>query len=952
MTRKLWIIFSVCVTVLVTLVAGGGIPSVVQSNTNVAHAQSGALLVFLKDGDLWKWNGSTVTQLTTWGYNERPVLSPDGSRVAYNSWATITVETIAQGKQVMGFVPSNIWILDTATGNAVRAADQPPGASFWQDGVTDKVIMRGTPAWSPDGSQIAWAELLVPEGRYQLVTYNVANGAQTVVENQLPYPFSDGGFVAIPDVTWGNQGITVDVVAVNAATIDFEERLYLYAPSGGLIRDNLIGSSVTEWPFTKAWTTYNGQQYFGLTYPSGKRFLLDPVTGNQQPMPAIPELYSLTTPDGSTSAFVAPNIDATGNIEEHWTVTYPDRTQEQTLPFAGTPGNIAIASDGQSLAYISDAIYVWSNGTATAVPGTQGIGSSWDVSVVWGATDWRVRSAGTGSGSAGGGTVVCSPAPRLTLGTAGQVLTGLPNVIRTQPRRGTDSAIIGEIPGGALFGVESGPVCGPEGRYWWQVDYQGVKGWTPEGQSGVYWVQPYQAAPPPMTCQMTPRLTVGSTAYVTPGQPNVIRTQPGRGTSSTVIGWIPGNGVFRVLAGPQCGPEGRYWWQIEYAGITGWTAEGENGIYWTAPFGCPASPAPRLAPSMQARITPGLPNTLRNGPSSSAAEIGQIAAGGIFTVLSGPQCGTEGWSYWRVQYGNQIGWTAEGDGGTYWIEPIGFNTPPTPTPPPPATCTLAPRMSLGTAGRVLPGLPNVLRSQPRRSADSAVITEIPGGAFFGVENGPICGPEGRYWWQVDYQGIKGWTPEGEGSTYWIEPYVGDGPPVTCALAPRLTVNTSAYVLPGPSNVIRSAAGTGSNSTVIGSIPGGAYFYVLGGPECGNDGRYWWPMQYQGITGWTGEGEGSTYWVAPYTCTFGPPTRLVPGGIGRVLPGDPNVIRSAPGTGTNSTVIGSIPGGGQFTVLAGPQCGNDGRVWWQVQYSGVTGWTAEGEGSAYWVEPVF
>ncbi len=253
---------------------------------------------------------------------------------------------------------------------------------------------------------------------------------------------------------------------------------------------------------------------------------------------------------------------------------------------------------------------------------------------------------------------------------------------------------------------------------------------------------------------------------------------------------------------------------------------------------------------------------------------------------------------------------------------------------------------------MLPGLPNVLRSQPRRGTDSAVILEMPGGAFFGVENGPMCDSEGRNWWYVNYQGIKGWTPEGQGSTYWIEPYAGDSPPVSCTLAPRLTRNTSAYVIPGPSNVIRNAPGTGSNSSVIGSIPGGAFFYVFGGPECGNDGRYWWQIQYQGINGWTGEGEGSTYWVAPFTCTFAPPARLVPGGIGRVLPGDANVLRSQPGTGASSTVIGSIPGGGQFTVLAGPQCGNDGRVWWQVQYGGAIGWTAEGEGGTYWVEPVF
>jgi len=87
------------------------------------------------------------------------------------------------------------------------------------------------------------------------------------------------------------------------------------------------------------------------------------------------------------------------------------------------------------------------------------------------------------------------------------------------------------------------------------------------------------------------------------------------------------------------------------------------------------------------------------------------------------------------------------------------------------------------------------------------------------------------------------------------------------------------------------------------------------------------------------------------CVNSGPTRLVPGITARVTPGEPNALRNQPGTGGNSAIIGEIPGGGQFFVLSGPQCGNDNRIWWQVQYGNLVGWTAEGEHGQYWLEPI-
>jgi uncharacterized protein YraI len=83
------------------------------------------------------------------------------------------------------------------------------------------------------------------------------------------------------------------------------------------------------------------------------------------------------------------------------------------------------------------------------------------------------------------------------------------------------------------------------------------------------------------------------------------------------------------------------------------------------------------------------------------------------------------------------------------------------------------------------------------------------------------------------------------------------------------------------------------------------------------------------------------------CLGVPPPRLTVGGQGRVTPGLPNKVRSAPST--SAAAIGSIPGDAIFAVIGGPRCA-DGYLWWQVNYNGLIGWTASGTSSEDWVVP--
>lgn len=86
------------------------------------------------------------------------------------------------------------------------------------------------------------------------------------------------------------------------------------------------------------------------------------------------------------------------------------------------------------------------------------------------------------------------------------------------------------------------------------------------------------------------------------------------------------------------------------------------------------------------------------------------------------------------------------------------------------------------------------------------------------------------------------------------------------LPPRLLVGTQGRVVAtGIPNNIRQQAG--SSSQLLGEIPPGATFNIIGGPSCSTlDKIVWWRVDYNGISGWTAEGKDQEYWVEPLNLT--------------------------------------------------------------------------------------
>lgn len=345
----------------------------------------------------------------------------------------------------------------------------------------------------------------------------------------------------------------------------------------------------------------------------------------------------------------------------------------------------------------------------------------------------------------------CPTPTHLIIGESGQVLHGLPNAVRNAPGT-TNSTVIGQIAGGGTFTVLSGPVC-ENGYNWWQVTNGVITGWTADGDGREAWLRPLSVN----TCiiRMQSRLGIGGRARITPGLPNIIRASPGAGNH---LGSIPAGGEMDVLGGPACANGDQLWWYVNYNGTQGWTGEMDGLDYWMEPATnaptCALSP--RLYPGISATVTAGEPNTLRAVPDLQGERIGNLPGLTTFTVLQGPVC-NDGIHWYQVIADGEIGWTAEGQHGTYWlVQAVCGNNLPS-------------RISTGMVARVTPGLPNRLRSQPN-TVTGAILDRIPQGRTVRVLDRWQCDSNGRLWWEVDYNGTRGWTVEGDNGAYWLAPH--------------------------------------------------------------------------------------------------------------------------------------------------------------------------------------
>jgi hypothetical protein len=360
-------------------------------------AQQASPLVLTLNGDLWAWNGDPAAapaSLTTWGYNDPAVISPDGSRIAYTSLAAIVVDAIARGgNQAGGKLPSNVWVIDFS-GNGIRVADQPSNAAFMMPGAADFGIVRSTPAWSPDGNRLVWAEQTYPNAIDSIVIHDLASSTTRTIVGNLP---PAAGVPAPKDIAWARTGIVVhDVQAgANGNLVDL---FSVYTPEGMLISSFQVGGG----RFMVHWAVMddNGREVLGVLFNDAVWDLFDLNSGTSQTSEGIPELYSPLNPGGSLA--LSPVINDVGGFT--WRALSPEGAilaEFVSAPYF-IPQRYALSPDGQAVAYsdylegqntFSDQINIWRAGSITAVPTP--VQFPLLGGIQWAPVSWRVR-AGVG----------------------------------------------------------------------------------------------------------------------------------------------------------------------------------------------------------------------------------------------------------------------------------------------------------------------------------------------------------------------------------------------------------------------------------------------------------------------------------------------------------------------------------------------------------------------------
>lgn len=257
------------------------------SNLSAQAQESASALIIWQNGDYYRYQISSteVTQLTTWGCNYRPVMSPDNIHIAYASLATMGFEAFEGCALGDGLSPINIWVLNTETKESFRPADQGLDASM-KIGI---MTTRNEPVWSPTGDALAWIEMDSPSKRYSLAIYDIIS--QETIRTTLLLSINElPGIPSMPQLRWGQSGIAVSDFDGNV------RHLSLYSSVGELL--TIFPVYMTH-PFIDfQWITSGELEYLGIAQGDGT-WLFFALTGELTTCNCVIEMFQPNRSDAT-----------------------------------------------------------------------------------------------------------------------------------------------------------------------------------------------------------------------------------------------------------------------------------------------------------------------------------------------------------------------------------------------------------------------------------------------------------------------------------------------------------------------------------------------------------------------------------------------------------------------------------------------------------------------------
>ncbi|MBZ0320997.1 MAG: hypothetical protein K8L91_31570 [Anaerolineae bacterium] len=353
-----------------------------------AQTDFGDVLIIRSDGDFWSWSEVIgLTRLTVEGFPYDVERSADGRYLVYATRDDVVFEAIERGEEyAVDVYPTNLWRYDLQTGEAVEIAAQPAEMVYSSEAVVG--YDRFNPQWSPDGSKIAWIELplgMPNEDAWRLVIFDVAQGsAKSVTDLPAPSGIGDGSLMAAIGLRWASVGLITETVFMSDDR-SVVQNFVIYDEAGAVIAEHDLSSvSISGW----FWSDDEAAM-FGMARNDENKTVgvlrLDLFAGTEEIRPgSLIVTVSRRAPDQLAYHLV----DNDETHVAHWwmwqadTPTVYEVTSERYLS-----SQFAIDPDGQRIAYITDALYIWQDGQAQRIADTEQFATARPpANLIWGAT--------------------------------------------------------------------------------------------------------------------------------------------------------------------------------------------------------------------------------------------------------------------------------------------------------------------------------------------------------------------------------------------------------------------------------------------------------------------------------------------------------------------------------------------------------------------------------------